>query len=405
MSRARTILFGILFSIVLAVLFGAAGFKASSTEAQSVIPPCPNGTKLYGWLWSMNTGSVSMNSGNPTGGGGPHCVAIDGSNNVIGWAWSSNLGWIKFGGLSGFPAGGSTAGNAQISGGNLIGWARACGATVKSGDSASNPVFAGDCSTMTTRPGGWDGWIELTGSTATTSHSVVYNSAAGTLTGYAWGSENIGWLSFNVTSTPATTTATSCSLSSSTIATSPTRITRLSWASEGMANCRGVNFPQPPSLSGYVDVSPSVSTTYSLWCTPAAGGAEVSCPSPVDVPVSITPPAIQMWLNNDPAEALSEVRLRLGSAALVNWKENGEAEYAFCDATIGGILLGEDDGFDIVPDTSTPYVIPKKYVNSPGIYNFAMSCSEPTGELIQGKTTSGSTQLKIQIIDPTLEEI
>ena len=40
--------------------------------------------------------------------------------------------------------------------------------------------------------GGWDGWISLSGS----QYGVTYNSTTGKFAGYAWGSLNVGWVSF-----------------------------------------------------------------------------------------------------------------------------------------------------------------------------------------------------------------
>lgn len=99
-----------------------------------------------------------------------------------GFAWSENIGWIKFGGLSSFPVGaGTQAQNAQIVSGKLIGWARACEGTV-----------SGDCSTMTSRTDGWDGWISLGG----VNYDVSYDNPTQDFSGYAWGSDLVGWISF-----------------------------------------------------------------------------------------------------------------------------------------------------------------------------------------------------------------
>lgn len=125
---------------------------------------------MSGYAWSSNIGWVSFNCTNDSScGTSNYGVNKDASGNLTGYAWSSNIGWIKFGGLAGFPGGsGTTAQNAQIVSGNLIGWAQAL-----------------------SNGGGWDGWISFTG----TGYGVTQSGA--TLTGYAWGSSVIGWLSFD----------------------------------------------------------------------------------------------------------------------------------------------------------------------------------------------------------------
>jgi hypothetical protein len=146
---------------------------------------------LAGYAWSSNIGWVSF-AGPVTGQpcGNPDCrygVTVDSSGNLSGHAWSSNVGWLKFGGLSGFPSSGS---NAQFVNGNLIGWARFCAGTTP-----------GDCSSMTSRTDGWDGWVKLNGNaTNGNPYGVVKTNENGPvpgskyLAGEAWGSDVVGWI-------------------------------------------------------------------------------------------------------------------------------------------------------------------------------------------------------------------
>ncbi len=181
---------------------------------------------LIGWGWSSNIGWISFNSTNAGAqSGGSYKVTVDDSTGFLsGHAWSSNIGWIKFDGLSAFPDGSSaTAGRAKINftDGAVTGWIRACSGTVKASDPyltqmnypINTPTLTGDCSTMTSRPDGWDGWIHLSGtnhlspdssaanggSTKGVSLGVVQanDEAYMRLTGYAWGSDIIGWLNFH----------------------------------------------------------------------------------------------------------------------------------------------------------------------------------------------------------------
>ena len=159
------------------VLF--ALFFAASTRVFSA-------SYLTGWAWSDNIGWVSLNcsTGGPSGESicamSNYFLALNADNTITGYAWSENIGWIQFGGLSGFPAGaGTQAVNAQLSGSSVVGWARAL-----------------------SNGGGWDGWISL-GSSPGHGDGLTY--ANGSLSGYAWGDEVVGWLQFNGASTPCGT--------------------------------------------------------------------------------------------------------------------------------------------------------------------------------------------------------
>lgn len=135
---------------------------------------------MSGYAWSSNIGWISFNNTNGSGNVnyGVH-KAPDGrlcGNDTCsvpaGYAWSPNIGWIQFGGLSGFPTGdGTQTINAKINGNNLQGWAKALSADGN----------------------GWDGWISLSGS----GYGVNFDSSTGRFSGYAWGSDVVGWVSFD----------------------------------------------------------------------------------------------------------------------------------------------------------------------------------------------------------------
>ncbi len=125
---------------------------------------------MAGWAWSDDTGWISFNCTNTNTCGTVDYGVSDNSGTLTGYAWSDSVGWIQFGGLSGFPSGsGTSAVNAQMSGSNLIGWAKAIGA-----DNA-----------------GWDGWISLSGS------NYGITLAGSSFSGYAWDSGVDGWVSFS----------------------------------------------------------------------------------------------------------------------------------------------------------------------------------------------------------------
>lgn len=163
---------------------------AAFCSAALVLPTAANGffetedVELNGYAWSSTIGWISM------GNGGIEQVTINTDGTVTGWAWSENIGWVRFGGLSNFPTGNGTyAQNAtliDVGGGNyeLRGWARACAGTA-----------TGDCSTMTSRSDGWDGWIALTGETLTGDrYSTQFNASGPVTYSYAWGGTVVGWV-------------------------------------------------------------------------------------------------------------------------------------------------------------------------------------------------------------------
>lgn len=154
---------------------------------------------ITGYAWSGNIGWISMNCTNTNScGTSNYGVNIDSSGNVAGYAWSSNIGWIKFGGFSSFPPAGSgtIAANAHATGNNITGWARACAGLNNVTSPQINQTTPNLSCTGVSRTDGWDGWISLSG----TGYGVS-DSSAGAITGYAWGSDVVGWIQFNASST------------------------------------------------------------------------------------------------------------------------------------------------------------------------------------------------------------
>jgi hypothetical protein len=162
------------YSVFIASLVLFTGFF-STVQAQlaSSLP-------LSGHAWSSTIGWVSFS-------GPGYEVEIETDGSLDGYAWSSHIGWIKFGGLSDFPGSGGNA-SLDTATNQITGWARACAGTA-----------SGDCSTMTDHIDGWDGWISLscenTDSCAISTYEVI--ASGGVLSGYAWGSDVVGWLRFS----------------------------------------------------------------------------------------------------------------------------------------------------------------------------------------------------------------
>jgi len=156
------------------------------------------GDNVSGWAWSETIGWISFNSIN-TGGAIDYGVSVDldpassTAGDFTGYAWSENIGWIKFNQpLFAIPDNwpGSPGGPARLSlvTNEVSGWSRACAGTVN-----------GDCDSES-RTDGWDGWIKMrcNGTECTTSnYGVSLNATSNEFEGWAWGSDVVGWMSFN----------------------------------------------------------------------------------------------------------------------------------------------------------------------------------------------------------------
>ena len=193
----------ILFFVVLAT-FSFGTKKASALTVANVM----------GYAWSSNIGWISFSSDNntysPTPTPTPTAatpktpyqvkVRASGTMGVFeGYAWSSNIGWISFNASDIVSAGCSSSASdvatiKDFKTGEIAGWAVA---------------LAG-----MGRTDGWDGCIKLAGtnhlslSTATalingTRYNiggVRYDPASGTIKGFAWGGNVVGWVNFDTSS-------------------------------------------------------------------------------------------------------------------------------------------------------------------------------------------------------------
>ncbi len=169
----------------------------------NTLPCIGAGGNVSGYVWSSNTGWISLDCAHGSSTGGSICGSSSYTVNVTpnagtqiglftGYAWSSGVGWISFNpadlssstGASLCGTGTGLSAQARINlttgsttSGQISGWARAISAT-----------------------GGWDGCISLRGSITgtTTTYGLSYNYALSTnnITGYAWGGPIMGWISF-----------------------------------------------------------------------------------------------------------------------------------------------------------------------------------------------------------------
>lgn len=127
-------------------------------------------SSISGYAWSSNIGWISFS-------GSGYGLTVSPTGEITGYAWSPNIGWVSAN---------ST---------NLAGCASApCTATIDSSGALQGWLRA--ISGSTAQSGGWDGFIRLSGS----NYGPVRQSD-GTFSGYAWGSDVVGWLNFQYAST------------------------------------------------------------------------------------------------------------------------------------------------------------------------------------------------------------
>ncbi len=123
--------------------------------------------RIKGWAWSENIGWISLNCSNTD-----YCNEIDYGVTILstgylsGYAWSENIGWIDF----------SSYGDAFFNSntGDLSGSVRVVSGLEDSGDD-------------------FDGRISLSGS----NYGLSLDLNTYEIEGWAWGSEVLGWISFN----------------------------------------------------------------------------------------------------------------------------------------------------------------------------------------------------------------
>lgn len=167
-----------------AIMLMLAPFLASAAVSDNV----------SGFAWSENIGWVSFNSENDhnpdTPGVQPAAVSyglnVRNDNFLEGYAWSEHIGWISFNlaDTGAPPAQYDYSGQGFIAklqnNGELRGWARALAGMDEPND-------------------GWDGWIKLHKhpSDGGPDYGVLYNDPTSEFENWAWGSDVVGWLSFN----------------------------------------------------------------------------------------------------------------------------------------------------------------------------------------------------------------
>ena len=195
---------------------GTGGAKTHTVTYNLTVNIPPFDYNMYGWAWSDAIGWISFNSRNcdidwdevmdrvnvgkgtgdasapaqcpPDGTYMPNYGAhLDFSTyELSGYAWSENVGWITFEkSIAGTPPqapfnNGSQNYIATLTDGIMEGWARAVSCMNTACDTDSE----------------W-GWIKMSGVALEGSPYEVRTISASDLSGYAWGSDVLGWISFN----------------------------------------------------------------------------------------------------------------------------------------------------------------------------------------------------------------
>lgn len=158
-----------ILSLLLVLGFFYTNINKNNKEAIAA----SEGFNLSGYGWSDNVGWISFSCLNTNScGTSNYHVSVAGNGDMSGYAWSDNVGWISFNesDLGNCPI---TACKPKLNGNQVTGWAKAISAD----------YF------------GWDGWINLKGSSP--SFGVSFDPGTKKFSGYAWGSDVVGWIDFN----------------------------------------------------------------------------------------------------------------------------------------------------------------------------------------------------------------
>lgn len=167
----------------------------------TVVTVARTSDNISGTAWSTNIGWISLNNctdptnsatcdtGSDYGLSAPYKTS--GTSTISGYTWSSNIGWVKFNDGT-CPTTPCSSATINWTTGKIIGWARACS------------VYASGCSGALADDayrGVWDGYIALNPKDAsgTAVGGLSIDKTTGEISGYAWGSDVVGWITFNGT--------------------------------------------------------------------------------------------------------------------------------------------------------------------------------------------------------------
>ncbi len=168
----------------------------TATKAESAT------NSLSGFAWSDTVGWISF-SNTSDGSASVYSVKVDTVTGAFsGYAWSDNIGWISFNRTvtnnppsAPFNTGSGSIAKIDLTTGKATGWARALSGCE---EVAGTPVISCASTNAGLASAGWDGWIKLSDDTNTNwlDKGVLVDVFTGDFSGYAWGSEVVGWVDF-----------------------------------------------------------------------------------------------------------------------------------------------------------------------------------------------------------------
>lgn len=158
---------------------GDGPYSGIGTQATNACSSGSEGGNMLGFAWSETIGWISFNSSSDPCTSQTYGMNIDEDGKLSGYAWSENIGWISANSsdLGGCPQSPCTA---RMEGNALKGWFKALSAEAA-------------------ESGGWDGWISLSGSSPEYGPTI----SGGVFSGYAWGSDVVGWIKFSSGTDPS----------------------------------------------------------------------------------------------------------------------------------------------------------------------------------------------------------
>jgi len=155
--------FSIIFVLCLIILLSSFLVESASED------------ETFGWAWSSTIGWISFNCADRSiCGTSDYKVEIESGGNLIGYGWSENIGWIDFDPSAPYPSLPNQSAKYNSGTDKIAGWAKALA-----------------------YGGGWDGWILLGKNSGGWLDQVIINDSTNEFEQWAWGSDIVGWISFN----------------------------------------------------------------------------------------------------------------------------------------------------------------------------------------------------------------
>lgn len=400
--------------LILPILFIATAFFLvvfGVVKAQS--GPTPH---LSGSAWSSTVGWVDFDC-NTTGscGASNYNVTIDATTGVLsGYAWanprdvvagSDNIGWLEFDPtMTGFPTNDPAAQAipAKITGNQLVGWARFC-----SGSSTPTSCSGGTNSTS----GGWDGWVNFTGTNHGITIGVANTSGVSTMTGFAWGDDVVGWLDMSGVTVVGASTGPSLLFYGNGIqadATLPAQPNGgsvvLYWTVSSMQSCtasgantgwngplaatqvtNGTHFNMP--LQVFNLGTTQITQTFILTCTPNNGAPAITRTISVPVlPVSTTEATLSFYINGVDVTSVGTPTVTVpGSPAtnvILSWSIHGVSP-GTCTGTVNWpgapATLTSTDNTTANPKHYWPNFTVSNTGTTPLVKTYVVSCTTSSG--------------------------